>query len=317
MADALVWPRIPAHTAALTDGQATWARGVRCTTRSASKARARRSSTGRLGTVPPASNRATADWVMPALSASAVWLQSRCSRSWRTVRPSSRARRSDQSQRGVRHLDAVAGEFAPATRPQTRTSRSMRRSPLPHPQGATLRHPRTDRVGVPRRRNDRTSRCILLRRGPDHRTHHPPLASTDVRRSRRLAADARGGNSSRRGSSQAQLEPTKDPPGCAGPPHPPSRGCSAPATAPSGAVGCGPQSQNLQAPTEGAQPAGGPCRGGLPRPTQQPPREHHTDEHHQQRRVQGAGRGRHRGLRARPASASSLPPRPRRPQRRG
>ncbi len=72
----------------------------------------------------------------------------------------------------------------------------------------------------------------------------------------------------------------------AGPPHPPSRGCSAPATAPSGAVGCGPQSQNLQAPTGGAQPAGGPCRGDLPRPTQQPPREHHTDEHHQQRRVQ-------------------------------
>ena len=55
MADALVWPRIHGHTAALTDGQATWARGVRCTTRSASKARAKRSSTGRLGTVPPAS----------------------------------------------------------------------------------------------------------------------------------------------------------------------------------------------------------------------------------------------------------------------
>ncbi len=63
---------------ALVCGQARWARGVRCTSRSASSARASRSSTGRLGTVPPASNRATADWVMPALVASVVWVQSRC-----------------------------------------------------------------------------------------------------------------------------------------------------------------------------------------------------------------------------------------------
>jgi len=160
-------------------------------------------------------------------SLQAQWSCGRANPGAATRRHDARARRSDQSQRGVRHLDAVAGEFAPATRPQTRTSRSMRRSPLPHPQGATLRHPFTDRVGVPRRRNDRTSRCLLLRRGPDHRTHHPPLASTDVRRSPRLAADARGGNSSRRGSSQAQLEPTKDTPGCAGPPHP-RRGGAAP-----------------------------------------------------------------------------------------
>jgi hypothetical protein len=37
---------------------------------SASRAWARRSSTRRLGTVPPASNPATADWVIPAAAAS-------------------------------------------------------------------------------------------------------------------------------------------------------------------------------------------------------------------------------------------------------
>jgi hypothetical protein len=36
--------------------------------------------TGRVGTVPPASNRATADWVMLAAWASWAWLQPRCSR---------------------------------------------------------------------------------------------------------------------------------------------------------------------------------------------------------------------------------------------
>ena len=53
-------------------GQATSVVASTRTTRLASSALARRWSTGRVGTVPPASNRATAGWVMPAARASRV-----------------------------------------------------------------------------------------------------------------------------------------------------------------------------------------------------------------------------------------------------
>jgi hypothetical protein len=63
--------------------------GVSVTTRSALRLAARRSRTPMVGTVPPASSRETADWVMPALSASSVWDMPSSSRRARTAWPSS------------------------------------------------------------------------------------------------------------------------------------------------------------------------------------------------------------------------------------
>ena len=74
--------------------QAALAFGEKRTSSRMCSARASRSRTTNVGTVPPASKRATADWVMPAARASCVWLQPFRSRSSRTVCPSSKAIRA-------------------------------------------------------------------------------------------------------------------------------------------------------------------------------------------------------------------------------
>jgi len=69
-------------------------------------------------------------------------------------------------------------ESAPATRPSRQTAGCTAGcTPLPHPHGATLRHPCPDCVGVPRGWGHRPTRGILLLRRPDHGTHHQPLGA--------------------------------------------------------------------------------------------------------------------------------------------
>lgn len=69
--------------------QGTEEDGASYTVNSASSERARRARTGNVGTVPPASNRATAAWVMRARRASSALLNPCWTRSSRTRRPSS------------------------------------------------------------------------------------------------------------------------------------------------------------------------------------------------------------------------------------
>src|SRR5882724_7944843 len=77
------------------DLQAAPVRRETRTVRFASNARAILLKTGSVGVVPPASKRATADWVIPAAAASSTWLHLRATRSSRTAAPSSNANRAD------------------------------------------------------------------------------------------------------------------------------------------------------------------------------------------------------------------------------